>query len=225
MSEREYMLTVTLKRTFQRKVQSAKHRAEAVGKIARALPDGWAIDKSTIRAGSSKVQKAKTQVKVKARAEVKKADRKEQKLSHIAQSLPLREWVAEVLHREGKSGWTIQKARNMSGTCYYQRRLITLGRTSTAHGDSFNYERLKNWGRKQGIDLSKTNSFTGLFLHELAHACAGPPNRNGDGRTHHGKTFRRHYRRLLKKYAPQVFGLPANDLRTTRMPVQMAANK
>jgi hypothetical protein len=198
-----------------------------VGKIARALPDGWAIDKSTIRAGASKAQQAKTKVKTKARAVVQKVERKEQKLAHIARSLPLREWMAELLHREGKGHWTIKKSkRRNGGTCYYGRHLITIGRTDTAARDSYSYVRLKAWGLKQGIDLSKVNAVAGLFLHELAHACAGSPRSNGEGQQHHGKTFRRNYRRLLKKYAPQVFGLPIKDMRTTvRFPISMAANK
>jgi hypothetical protein len=224
MSEREYTLTVTLKRTFKRKVQSAKHRAEVVRKIESFLRGEWEVEKATIRAGASKTQKAKTKVKTKARATVKKAERKEQKLGHISKSLPLREWMAELLHKEGKGGWTVKKSkRRGGGFCYYWRHLITVGPTNTSHVDGFSYARLKVWGAKQGIDLSKLNRVAGVFIHELAHACAGSPRQNGDGRTHHGKTFRRHYRRLLKKYAPQVFGLPVKDLRTIPTPMTMAA--
>jgi hypothetical protein len=208
MSEREYTLTVTLKRTFKRKVQSAKHRAEVVRKIESFLRGEWEVEKATIRAGASKTQKAKTKVKTKARATVKKAERKEQKLGHISKSLPLREWMAELLHKEGKGGWTVKKSKRRGGG---------------SHVDGFSYARLKVWGAKQGIDLSKLNRVAGVFIHELAHACAGSPRQNGDGRTHHGKTFRRHYRRLLKKYAPQVFGLPVKDLRTIPTPMTMAA--
>lgn len=225
MSEREYTLTVTLKRTFKRKVQSAKHRAEVVGKIERALPDGWEIDKSTIRAGASKAQKAKTKVKTKARATVKKAEKKEQKLSHISKSLPLREWMAELLHKEGKDSWTVKRSkRTGGGFCYYWKKLITVGPTNVAATDGFSYARLKVWGAKQGIDLSKLNRVAGVFIHELAHACAGAPRRAKGERSHHGKTFRVFYRRLLKKYAPQVFGLPVKDMRTIPTPRLMAAN-
>lgn len=225
MSEREYTLTVTLKRTFQRKVQSAKHRAEVVRKIEGALPEGWEVEKAAIRAGASKKQKVKAVVKTKAKAEVKKAEKKEQKLSHISKSLPLREWMAELLHKEKKSDWAVKRSkRRGGGFCYYWKRLITVGPTNTGHQDGFSYVRLKAWGAKQGIDLSKLNRVAGVFIHELAHACAGAPRRAKGERSHHGKTFRKHYRRLLKKYAPQVFGLPANDLRTVLTPMSVAAN-
>lgn len=220
MSEREYTLTVTLKRTFKRKVQGAKHRAEVVRKIERVLPDGWDVAKATIRTGSSKTQKAKTKKKVRAKAQGQKAMRAEQKLSHIAPSLPEREFMAEVLKKEGLEGFEVRKARSGGGRYLHWKRRILVGPTDLTEPGYMGYARLRAWAAKEGIDIKKVNRSLKVFLHEVAHACDYKKNPRlsrrvtGKKRTPHGKPFRRELRRLLKKYAPQVFGLPVRDART-----------
>jgi hypothetical protein len=210
MSEREYTLTVTLKRTFQRKVQSAKHRAEVVAKIERALPKGWVVDASSIRAGASEAQQARTQKKVQAKVRVTQAMKQAQKLSHIARSLPMRLWIAEVLKNEGLSDWTVGKARNTGGRCIPSEKRILLGAVNEALPGIISYKRLRAWAQREGIDVSAISRPVKVFLHEVAHAtdCVKNGWRKQPGqqrRAWHGKLFRREYKRLLKKYAPQVF--------------------
>lgn len=229
MSEREYTLTVTLKRTFQRKVQGAKHRAEVVRRIERALPDGWDVAKATIRTGASKTQKTKTKKKVRAKAQVQKAVRKEQKLSHIAPSLPEREFMAMVLKQEGLEGFEVGKARNGGGRYFHRRSRILVGPTDLTEPGYMGYARLRAWAVKEGIDIKKVNRPLKVFLHEVAHACDYKKNPRGvrvpgKKRTPHGKPFRRELRRLFKKYAPQVFGLPVRDVRTA-VPLVQAATR
>jgi hypothetical protein len=230
MSEREYTVTVTLKRTFKRKVQSAKHRAEVVSKIERALRGDWSVAKATIRTGASKTQKAKTKKKVKAKAQVRRVVKQEQRLSHIAPSLPEREFMAEVLKKEGLEEFEVRKARNGGGRYLHWKRRILVGPTDLTEPGYMGYARLRAWAAKEGIDIKKVNRPLKVFLHEVAHACDYKKNPRisrrvpGKKRTPHGKPFRRELRRLLKKYAPQVFGLPVRDARTA-VPQARAATR
>lgn len=193
--EREYTITIKVKRTYSRKVNRADKLAEVRRAIAGALPDGWAMSdakinlkttsaKSVRRAEAkrerAKEKRAEAQDVRRRKREIRKASEKAarewERNTYVDEGFPPNDqvWVAEVLERERMVGWHVF-LDNVGRMCWWYHSLDmppfskrVMNCIVTDNVPVFGAATLSRL-RAAGCGVSVISNPRLAFLHEVAH--------------------------------------------------------